>query len=74
MLISDYDPVSPGSDCVVIQFCVYLLLCVHPLSGVVGKMLAWHAINLGSILGQGYIVTRMITVMAVLCHWIPSGR
>ena len=21
----------------------------------------------------GYLVTRMITVMAVLCHWIPSG-
>ena len=35
-------------------------------SGQVGSMLAWIAGNLGSILNQGgYIVPRMITIMAV---------
>ena len=42
--------------------------------GVVGNMLASHTVNPGSIPGWGgYIVTRMITIMAVPCHWIPSG-
>ena len=41
--------------------------------GVMGNMLASHTINLGSILGRGgYIMTRMITIMAVPCHWTPQ--
>ena len=51
-----------------------LLKISYPLGGVVGNMLASHAVNPGSISGRGgYIVTRMITIMAVPCHWIPSG-
>ena len=44
--------------------------------GLVGNILAWHIINPGSSPCQGdtsYIVTSMITIMVVSCHWIPSG-
>ena len=41
--------------------------------GAVGKMLASHAVDPGfNPESGGYIVTQMITIMAVLCHWTPS--
>ena len=44
-----------------------------PPSGVVGNMLALHPVNPGFNPGsEGYIVTRMITIMAAPCHWIPN--
>ena len=57
-----------------VQFCVGMIHSDsddHPPGGVVGNMLASHAVNPGSIPGRGD--TRMITIMAVPCHWIPSG-
>ena len=54
---------------------IYCNLQLIPPGGRVGSMLSWHAVNPGWIPGQeGYIVTTMITIMAVAWHCIPSGK
>ena len=67
------DPLSSNINfCVKVDYELWSWISITA-GGLVGNMFVWHTINPGSIfLSVGYIVTQMITIMSVLCHWIPS--